>query len=253
MSLSDGLYSALTGGQKQSTESFSRFLKEMKATHGSRRAAARAAGVSESTWRRWEKGAKPKADNRGKIMKAGRENRLSPDGPTDRSVRVKTTDAGTQRNRTLDASALKITPGTMDRVRQAMISGDANGMANAFVGGVGSDWYRNYIKEGDDRVRRVQEARISGRTRRAGRPTDMPERSMTPDSTIRPDGSEAKGTHLEELEDKAAEIGMGGMDIQGEGIEGEEFDWVDENEYEPDSVDDLDDTSPIAGSFGVTS
>jgi hypothetical protein len=261
VSMSDALYGALTGGKSKDTEGFSRFLGEMKASHGgSRRAAARAAGVSESTWRAWEKGTVPKSANNERIMRAGRENRLVSDGPTDRTVKITSTDRGTTKDRTITAEKLAIRPGTMDAVREALVKGDSQGMVGAFTDGVGNQFYKGYLSKGAEKDA-AEEARRGAVPRKS--PHGLPDRPTVSGGSIRADGSESQGSLLEERQDEGIEHGMvaAGQTPDDEGA-GDElvFDET-AGEFDPDPGDlayegydtSDDDSYPAAGGVGVSS
>lgn len=149
-SLGDHIRQALTGGQEHITESvsFREKLQALRAEAGSRRAAAREAGVPESTWRRWERGSIPKAAGAGHIDRAVRAANISPNAPTDQTLSVRTFDRATGRNRSLSAEKLRLSPGTMDRVRDAYLRGDNEAAAREFVNGIREPWYRNYFAKG---------------------------------------------------------------------------------------------------------
>jgi transcriptional regulator with XRE-family HTH domain len=152
MSLKDFIHGALTGGGEIIREAapLPEKLAELReAAGGSRRAAAKAAGVPESTWRRWERGAAAKAAGVEKIGHAVRARNLSPDAPTDQTIRIQTGDRNSNRSRTLNAAALKLRPGTMDKVKEAYLRGDDAAAAKALIDGIGDHWYRRYLSRGE--------------------------------------------------------------------------------------------------------
>lgn len=238
MSLSDSLYSALTGGKSPSGESFARFLIDMKAaTGGNRRAAARLVGVPESTFRRWEKGAKAMKTGRDKLMQAGRQNQLSPNAPTDRTVKVNTRDQN-GKPRSAGPNALQLSPGTMERVKAAYLAGDHEAMKNAFVNGIGDGFYKGHL---DPSTRR-----------RPSAPTDLPDgRQLVSGSSLRGDGTESKGTMLEEREDEMQALAMGAGEAMAEGEMGDEDD-VDFPGFEGSDEPIVDDTWPYAATTEVS-
>jgi hypothetical protein len=237
VSLSDAIYGALTGGKSPKDESFARFLIDVKAaTGGNRRAAARLVGVPESTYRRWEKGAKAMSAGREKLMQAGRRNQLSPNAPTDRTVKVTTRDQN-GKPRTAGPNTLQIAPGTMDRVREAYLRGDHAALGKEFTNGVGDEFYKGHLDP--------------SQRRRPTSPSDLPDgRRMVPGSSLRGDGTESKGSMLEEREDEAEALAMGGAEAMA-GEEGEDSD-VEFPGFEGSDSPIVDDTWPYAATTEVS-
>lgn len=140
-------------------------LLAVQAEYGSGTKAARAVGVSESTWRRWRVAAglstssyqrsgrrapgsaQPAGPTLGRLVEraeAAVRGRAIVNRPSDRSIVVKASHpagADEGRKRTIPARALELRPGTADKVVQAYISGGADEAARAFLRGVRNDYF----------------------------------------------------------------------------------------------------------------
>jgi hypothetical protein len=75
----DALYRSLTGRSRKSEQSYQAAMSELERQHGSKKAAAAAAGVADRTWRDWRAGThRPSKAHRSGLQRAQREARLRP-------------------------------------------------------------------------------------------------------------------------------------------------------------------------------
>lgn len=141
---------------------------ELERRHGSVRAAAAAAGIPRRTWRYWSeriaegKTVRPKQGTLDLLSGAVRAGRHS-DVTADDAVVIRATDRDDPtRDRTLTGAALRLAPGTMQRVaRVYAATGDAEAAGAAFLAGVQDQFYRKYLlpppeDRHDDRRHRPQ-------------------------------------------------------------------------------------------------
>ncbi len=140
MSLKKVLADGFSGGRGAAPRGSLGVLLETlrQAAGGSRRAAGRAAGVAESSLRRWERGARPK-DLPGVLRKLQTGIRkLWRTDPTGGTVRVELTNTRPPWGRTVD-----VDQGAMKRAGDAWERGDLDGMVREFRAGITDDWYRD--------------------------------------------------------------------------------------------------------------
>lgn len=108
---------------------------------GSRRAAARAAGVAESSMRRWEKGARPKdAASLARKLATGIKRLMRPDTPAGGKITVTTTVRKGPKTRVVD-----VRPDAIERAGLAWERGDYGGMVREFRAGIVDTWYRDNL------------------------------------------------------------------------------------------------------------
>jgi len=131
---------------------FTESLSYLRQRGGSGRGAARLAGVSEATLRRWAAGTTPKQSNVQKIVQAARSVRTHPSKMGDQGVILPVVSADRkrgQRERDISGRQLRLQPGTLDRAQQAWVStGDPDKALAAFIGGIGEPWYRSQLARG---------------------------------------------------------------------------------------------------------
>jgi hypothetical protein len=122
-------------------------LDQLKELAGSRRAAARAAGVPESSYRRWEKGARPKnlAGVTRALTTATRKAMRKPD-PAGGKVTVRIANRG----KGPPTRTVSVDPGAIQRAGEAWERGDLGGMVRAFRAGITDEWYRENLFKPDD-------------------------------------------------------------------------------------------------------
>jgi hypothetical protein len=144
--LKRALSAAFSGGRAVGGRAVGPLLDEIRRQAGSRRAAARAAGVAESSMRRWEKGIQPKnpAGVARKLATGLRSLMRRPD-PAGGKVTVTIANPGKgPRTRTVS-----VDPAAIQRAGDAWERGDNGGMVRAFRAGITDDWYReNLFKPG---------------------------------------------------------------------------------------------------------
>jgi hypothetical protein len=125
---------------------FTRDVQYLRQRGGSGRAAARLAGVNESTLRRWARGSTPKQGTAQRIAATVRELRSRPSRLGDKGVLVTVTSherKRADRTRAISGAQMKLKPGTLERAHNIWVStGDADAAARAFVAGIGDPWYR---------------------------------------------------------------------------------------------------------------
>lgn len=113
---------------------------------GSGRAAARLAGVSESSFRRWAAGTRPKPATVAKLAAVVREIRSRPSKMGDAGVMIPVVSRDRRRGsreRDISGAQLQLEPGTLaDAHRIWVETGDADKAARRFVSGIGNEWYR---------------------------------------------------------------------------------------------------------------
>lgn len=151
MAIEDIIYSAMTGGRTRRAENLADQVEALKQKHGSVRAAARAAGIPPTSFRRMLQTGRAKEANTGKVVQSVRAERLASDIPTDQSLVIKAKDrqGGVRgRERKLTAEKLQLRAGTMDKVREAYLRGDDVGAAKALLAGIGNKWYRDWLTPG---------------------------------------------------------------------------------------------------------
>lgn len=145
---------------------FAHQLVEIRNREGSGRAAARAVGVGDGTWRRWwaaaglggggagGKPAKPSAANAAKLAAAVVDGRVREaaarvEGMTMQAVMRTRSHQDNGRVRNLNASNLRLAPGAGERVAKAYYSGGAEAAAVAYVQNVTETaFYRPWLAAG---------------------------------------------------------------------------------------------------------
>jgi hypothetical protein len=153
MGLIDVVRAALTGGRSYPEMTLAQRMAELKALHGSGRAAARAAGIAETTFRRIIKNGSGRADNLAKVDRAVREGRTSGTALNDRDLKITATDRDSGRTRTISAEQLKLRPGTVEKMRDAYLRGDDTAAAKALLDGIGDPWYKGWLTPGSTHAR----------------------------------------------------------------------------------------------------
>jgi hypothetical protein len=142
VSLSRQVFEAFGG---QPVADLQAFAREEIQRHGSGRAAARALGVDEKTVRRWKNG-ETRASER--FDQATRQARAENAQRVGSSVSVEFRYAKRTRPLTFEeGKGVKgLKPGTVDKMKDAYVRGDADGMAQAFVRGVTDGWYGDEMR-----------------------------------------------------------------------------------------------------------
>ena len=119
---------------------------------GSWRAVAQTFGVSESTLRRWRRGqAVPSAPKVAAMREWDTASRMRKGSVPDSQLLMRWEFDG--RARTVNAAQLRLTPGALDAVRQAWVTGGPAAAVEAFVSRVGDGWYRQHLAAWDARER----------------------------------------------------------------------------------------------------
>ena len=147
--LADILIGQMGGGEQPAT--LRERLTELRQRYGTVTAASRAAGIDRRTWQRMESGRThaPRPSTLDRLSEAFRASEVKDFGPS--SVNFKLNYDG--RERKLNATSLKLVPGTAESMAAAYAAGDKEGVARAFIDGVGDDWYHDRIEdiyEGED-------------------------------------------------------------------------------------------------------
>jgi hypothetical protein len=128
---------------------------ELVAHHGSVAAAARAAGIPRRTWRYWTereaagKTPKPKPAALEALRGALWESRAIPEA----EVRLETRDRADERPRIITNGNLDLSPGTMQRVARVFGTSGQEAAAQAFLAGIGVDFYQRYLAPRREEVR----------------------------------------------------------------------------------------------------
>lgn len=150
MNLEDALYRAITGGLDRADERapFAERLADIAKHAGSWKAAAALIGVTDSTVRKWRRGAsggkgiaRPKGASLSRVGDAQRRARLSAD--RERHLRSKAvwqtfefggevSISNDERNRNIPGSYIDVDVVSLDGVIDAYLSGDDAGAADAF-------------------------------------------------------------------------------------------------------------------------
>lgn len=149
MSLKKILSEAFSGGRPVPRGTLGSLVDELKRlAGGSRRAASRASGVSESTLRGWDKGTRPR--NPAAAVRKVR----------DGLRRLMRTDPGTTVIATIGNAGkgpatrtVPVNAAAMKRAGDAWERGDLGGMVREFRAGITDDWYRKKLfrlQPGDD-------------------------------------------------------------------------------------------------------
>jgi hypothetical protein len=149
MRLKRALSEAFSGGRaapRTNAAAIGPVLDQLKQLAGSRRAAARAAGVPESSYRRWEKGARPKnAAGVTRALTTAVRTAMRKDPPAGGKVTVRIANPGKgPRTR-----SVAVDPGAIERAGEAWARGDLGGMVRAFRAGITDDWYRKELFKPD--------------------------------------------------------------------------------------------------------
>lgn len=151
MNLRDAIRRIISDGQEPTeAQRPAELVAKLKEQHGSVRAAGRALGIPESTLRRWGKGNAPSSRSISRVETAARSLHLRSIDPDKFRFVVKDRPDrdGRERVRELSAQQLQLRPGTLERMRDAHLRGDHEAAAKAFLGGVGNDWYRQWLTPG---------------------------------------------------------------------------------------------------------
>lgn len=112
--------------------------------YGSGRAAGRALGVDEKTIRRWKNGETARSEHVNRIAREARQqNADRATGPVEVKFRYAKRDRAVKFG---DGGRQKLRPGTTDRMKDAYVRGDREGMAKAFIDGVDDGWYRRQFR-----------------------------------------------------------------------------------------------------------
>lgn len=144
--LKHALSDAFSGGRAVPRGSLGVLLDEARRlAGGSRRAAAAATGIPESSMRRWQKGTRPK-DEAGVLrrLQTGIRRMMRPADPAGGKVTVRTTAGKGPRDRTVP-----VNPDALRRAGEAWERGDLGGMVRAFRAGISDDWYRDELFKPD--------------------------------------------------------------------------------------------------------
>lgn len=144
-------YKAMTDRSYGGEQRMRTMLSGLERDHGSVRAAAADAGVSESTWRRWKRGeSKPRPENVDKVKRARRRRR--PD--RQRAARGSTGPGGglsvtgwvvvsqDERKRTLALGPV-LGPGRLDAIVDAFLNAEDDDMVEAMVQELVNDYIRS--------------------------------------------------------------------------------------------------------------
>lgn len=118
--------------------------------YGSGRAAARALGVDEKTIRRWKTGQTHHSDNVDRLAREARRANVDTHGA---SAEVRMRLAGRDRRLNFGTGAggkRGLKAGAGDRIANAYVRGDKEGMAKALVGGVQDPFYAKALKRAYD-------------------------------------------------------------------------------------------------------
>lgn len=121
----------------------------VQARYGSNRAAARAVGVDERTWRRWLSGTtRPRPGSLDMLGQAARQVRSDAIRFQFRSMSATQREGPRgERSRTFDARGLRWDPSADRRVENALRRGDWSGAAQAFRGGIRDHGYADLFDE----------------------------------------------------------------------------------------------------------
>lgn len=127
--------------------SYQAALGEIRQRAGSGRKAAGIIGVNESTFRRMLSGQTrtPKAATLEKARQALRVLRDRDTGLAQRDLRITWEYDG--RQRTVGPGSLRLADGTVESMRAAYIKGDREGVARAFIDGIGDQFYHDRFEE----------------------------------------------------------------------------------------------------------
>jgi transcriptional regulator with XRE-family HTH domain len=143
MSLRDILSRAFSGKQPPRGTLGSLIAEAKRLAGGSRRAAARAIGMAESTLRTWEKGKNPRGGRAAAAERvAGGVRKLSvrQDAPPDRVTATIANPGRGPATRTV-----RVDPGGVERARTAWAAGDDVGAVREFRAAIEDDWYREQL------------------------------------------------------------------------------------------------------------
>lgn len=157
--LADRLLSIITGGRDVPAPggSFREQADALRARAGSLNAAARLAGVDRRTYQRWYerwgqgKEPRPRPGTTARLAEGIRRAQLDPARPDESAVTLRVVDRGRGRNpggreRVLTDANLRLSPGTMDRVRDAWVkTGDPESAAAAFLAGITVPFYKRWL------------------------------------------------------------------------------------------------------------
>ena len=118
---------------------------------GSWKAAAANLGVSESTLRSWRNGShRPSTGKRATVEEYTRGQRKTSTRRVIEQMDPAHLELAFTYNKshaTLTANNLRLRPGTMPKVFRALLGGDEQGAAAAFIAGIGDDWYKARLAE----------------------------------------------------------------------------------------------------------
>jgi transposase-like protein len=122
----------------------------------SKRGAARLLGVSDSTVRRWMSGGtQPKQVHQDRLQSVVRAAQSRQKWPSDDALHLSVVTKESrrpERDRTITGRQLRLTQGTLDRVRRTwIVTGSSDEALKTFLSGVQDPWYRAQIARGYNR------------------------------------------------------------------------------------------------------
>lgn len=133
---------------------FGEAVQYLRQRGGSGRGAAKLAGVSESSFRRWAQGTTPKPATVDKLVQVVRGLRSRPSTMGDAGVIVPVVSQDRkrgQRERDLSGGQLRLQPGTLAAAHRIFVTtGDGDAALRRFVQGIGEPWYRAQLGRGSD-------------------------------------------------------------------------------------------------------
>lgn len=137
-------------------QTFGDVVQYFRQRGGSGRGAARLAGVSESTFRRWAAGTPPKAATVQRVTEAFRTLRSAPSRMGDAGVLLPVVSQDRkrgERTREITGKQLQLEPGTLAAAHAVWVkTGNSDKALARFLQGIGNPWYRAQLGAGAARA-----------------------------------------------------------------------------------------------------
>ncbi len=151
----------LSGGRAIPAD-FRAQLAELKARYGTVTATAKALGMDRRTLQRYETGAirTPRPATLEHIEQATRQARVDQAAVATNQLVVEW--KYDSRTRKLTTTNLDLRPGTLESMKRAYVRDDQEGIARAFIDGVGEPWYHQMLDDSYDTDVRGEEASGEG-------------------------------------------------------------------------------------------